>query len=59
MEDLSVAAVAGGRPAAAVPEPAARAAGDRPALAQHGRALLHLHLTDRAAGLGQLLEAMP
>ena len=21
--------------------------------------LLHLHLTDRAAGLGQLLEAMP
>jgi hypothetical protein len=38
---------------------AAQAAGDRQALAQRNRPLLHLHLTDRAAGLGQLLEAVP
>jgi glucose-6-phosphate isomerase len=38
---------------------AAQAAGDRQALAQRGRPLLHLHLTDRPAGLGQLLEATP
>ena len=38
---------------------AARAAGDRRALARRGLPLLHLHLTDRAAGLGQLLEATP
>jgi len=38
---------------------AAQAAGDRQALAQRNRPLLHLHLTDRAAGLGQLLEATP
>jgi glucose-6-phosphate isomerase len=38
---------------------AAQAAGDRQALAQRDRPLLHLHLTDRAAGLGQLLEAVP
>ena len=38
---------------------AAQAAGDRQALAQRNRPLLHLHLTDRAAGLGQLLEAIP
>ena len=38
---------------------AAQAAGDRLALAQRNRPLLHLHLTDRAAGLGQLLEAIP
>jgi glucose-6-phosphate isomerase len=38
---------------------AAQAAGDRQALAQRDRPLLHLHLTDRAAGLGQLLEAIP
>ncbi len=38
---------------------AAQAAGDRQALAERGRPLLHLHLTDRAAGLGQLLEAVP
>ena len=37
---------------------AAQAAGDRQALAGRGRPLLHLHLTDRAAGLGQLLEAI-
>ena len=36
---------------------AAQAAGDRKALADRGRPLLHLHLTDRAAGLGQLLRA--
>jgi glucose-6-phosphate isomerase len=36
---------------------AAQAAGDRKALADRGRPLLHLHLTDRAAGLGQLLAA--
>jgi glucose-6-phosphate isomerase len=37
---------------------AAQAAGDRQALAGRDRPLLHLHLTDRAAGLGQLLEAV-
>jgi glucose-6-phosphate isomerase len=37
---------------------AAQAAGDRTALADRGRPLLHLHLTDRAAGLGQLLAAL-
>jgi len=36
---------------------AAQAAGDRQALAQRGRPLLHLHLTDRAAGLSRLLGA--
>jgi glucose-6-phosphate isomerase len=38
---------------------AAQAAGDRQAIAGRKRPLLHLHLTDRAAGLGQLLEAIP
>jgi hypothetical protein len=38
---------------------AAQAAGDRQALADRGRPVLRLHLTDRAAGLGQLLEAVP
>ena len=38
---------------------AAQAAGDREALSGRGRPLLHLHLTDRAAGLGQLLGAVP
>jgi glucose-6-phosphate isomerase len=37
---------------------AAQAAGDRKALADRGRPLLHLHLTDRAAGLAQLREAL-
>ncbi|TKJ21843.1 glucose-6-phosphate isomerase [Blastococcus sp. CCUG 61487] len=37
---------------------AAQAAGDRKALADRGRPLLHLHLTDRAAGIGQLLTAL-
>jgi glucose-6-phosphate isomerase len=38
---------------------AAQAAGDREALAGRGRPLLHVHLTDRPSGLGQLLEAIP
>ena len=37
---------------------AAQAAGDRQALADRQRPLLHLHLTDRAAGLGQLLALL-
>lgn len=37
---------------------AAQAGGDRKALADRGRPLLHLHLTDRAAGIGQLLAAL-
>jgi glucose-6-phosphate isomerase len=36
---------------------AAQAAGDRQALAGRGRPVLRLHLTDRAAGVVQLLEA--
>ncbi len=37
---------------------AAQAAGDRQALADRDRPLLHLHLTDRAAGISQLLDAL-
>ncbi|MFC8619287.1 glucose-6-phosphate isomerase [Micromonospora purpureochromogenes] len=37
---------------------AAQAAGDRQALADRGRPVLRLHLTDRSAGLAQLLEAI-
>jgi hypothetical protein len=37
---------------------AAQAAGDRKALADRDRPLLHLHLTDRAAGIAQLLAAL-
>jgi glucose-6-phosphate isomerase len=37
---------------------AAQAAGDRQALADRQRPLLHLHLTDRAAGIGQVLDAL-
>jgi Phosphoglucose isomerase len=37
---------------------AAQAAGDRQALVDHGRPLLWLHLTDRAAGVEQLLDAV-
>jgi glucose-6-phosphate isomerase len=37
---------------------AAQAAGDRKALADRDRPLLRLHLTDRTAGLRQLLEAL-
>ncbi|MEV4414230.1 glucose-6-phosphate isomerase [Catellatospora sp. NPDC049609] len=36
---------------------AAQAGGDRQALAGRARPLLHLHLTDRAKGIAQLLEA--
>ncbi|WP_144121347.1 glucose-6-phosphate isomerase [Catellatospora sichuanensis] len=36
---------------------AAQAAGDRQALAGRTRPLLHLHLTDRAKGIAQLLDA--
>jgi glucose-6-phosphate isomerase len=36
---------------------AAQAAGDRQALAGRGRPLVHLHLTDRAAGAATLLDA--
>ncbi len=36
---------------------AAQAAGDRQALSQRGRPLLHLHLTDRAAGVARLVAA--
>lgn len=36
---------------------AAQAAGDRQALVSRGRPLLRLHLTDRAAGVAQLLDA--
>jgi len=37
---------------------AAQAAGDAKVLAEHGRPVLHLHLTDRAAGLAELLKAL-
>ncbi|WP_341716766.1 glucose-6-phosphate isomerase [Micromonospora sp. FIMYZ51] len=37
---------------------AAQAASDRRALAGRGRPLLHLHLTDRTAGLAQLLDTV-
>jgi glucose-6-phosphate isomerase len=37
---------------------AAQAAGDRQALAGRERPLLHLHLTDRAAGIPQLLRSL-
>ncbi|HTZ44697.1 MAG TPA: glucose-6-phosphate isomerase [Jatrophihabitans sp.] len=36
---------------------AAQAAGDATVLADKGRPVLHLHLTDRAAGIAQLLKA--
>ncbi|WP_432050774.1 glucose-6-phosphate isomerase [Verrucosispora sp. NA02020] len=37
---------------------AAQAAGDRRALAGRGRPLLHLHLTERSAGLTRLIDAV-
>ena len=37
---------------------AAQAAGDAAVLAGQGRPVLHVHLTDRAAGLGRLLDAL-
>jgi glucose-6-phosphate isomerase len=36
----------------------AQAAGDAAVLADKGRPVLHLHLTDRAAGIGQLMQAL-
>ena len=36
----------------------AQAAGDATVLADKGRPVLHLHLTDRAAGIGQLAQAL-
>jgi glucose-6-phosphate isomerase len=37
---------------------AAQAAGDARVLAEHGRPVLRLHLTDRRAGLDALMEAL-
>jgi glucose-6-phosphate isomerase len=37
---------------------AAQAAGDAAVLADHGRPVLRLHLTDRAAGVRRLLEVL-
>jgi glucose-6-phosphate isomerase len=37
---------------------AAQAAGDAQVLAEHGRPVLRLHLTDRAAGIAQVLNAV-
>jgi glucose-6-phosphate isomerase len=37
---------------------AAQAAGDAQVLAEHGRPVLHLHLTDHDAGLAQITEAL-
>ncbi len=53
-EDLAVA----GKPYTFGQLQAAQAAGDRLALASRQRPLLHLHLTDRAAGIKQLLGAL-
>ena len=36
----------------------AQALGDGQVLAEHGRPVLRLHLTDRVAGLAQLVEAI-
>lgn len=52
-EDLAVP----GRPYTFGQLQAAQAAGDRQALAGRERPLLHLHLTDRSAGLAQLRDA--
>jgi glucose-6-phosphate isomerase len=53
-EDLPVP----GRPFSFGTLQAAQAAGDRQALADRQRPLLHLHLTDRAAGIDQVLGAL-
>ena len=45
------------RPSASGPPQAARAAEERQAVVERGRPLLHLHLTDRSAGIDQLLRA--
>ncbi|MFJ6196499.1 glucose-6-phosphate isomerase [Micromonospora sp. NPDC092111] len=47
-----------GRPYSLGQLQAAQAAGDRSALADQGRPVLRLHLTDRPAGLAQLLDAI-
>ncbi len=47
-----------GRPFTFATLQAAQAAGDRQALADRQRPLLHLHLTDRAAGIDQVLGAL-
>jgi glucose-6-phosphate isomerase len=52
-EDLPVP----GKPYSFATLQAAQAAGDRQALIGRGRPLLHLHLTDRKAGVAQLLAA--
>jgi glucose-6-phosphate isomerase len=36
----------------------AQALGDGQVLAEHGRPVLRLHLTDRAAGLAELIRAV-
>lgn len=46
-----------GRPYGFATLQAAQAAGDRQALAERGRPLVWLHLTDRAAGIAQLVAA--
>jgi hypothetical protein len=46
------------RPSPTGTSQAARAAAERQAVAERQRPLLHLHLTDRAAGIGQLLDAL-
>jgi glucose-6-phosphate isomerase len=53
-EDLPVP----GRPYSFATLQAAQAAGDRKALADRQRPVLHLHLTDRAAGIEQLRQAL-
>lgn len=46
------------RPSSGGTPQAARAAEERQAVVERGVPLLHLHLTDRAAGTGQLLDAL-
>lgn len=53
-EDLEIP----GRPYSLATLQAAQAAGDAAVLAGKGRPVLHLHLTDRAVGLGRLLAAL-
>ncbi|SNT62486.1 glucose-6-phosphate isomerase [Asanoa hainanensis] len=53
-EDLAIA----GKPYTFGDLQAAQAAGDRKAMTDRGRPVVHLHLTDRAAGLDQLLRAL-
>lgn len=46
------------RPSPSGTSQAARAAAEPQAVAERQRPLLHLHLTDRVAGIGQLLDAL-